>query len=225
MIPTVPSPPCAPSLTAAPPLPPCQYEQAADAELAWVAETKRKLMALGPIRLEQDQTTAQLQVQKVCAHSSLPEGLGGVGSKEGWSSLGALVLGVCEEEKKKTKERIALNPPSVGLPEEKASCLFAGAWWVLWFGLPWESCSLGSLPLCRALTGAGSRKGLEKMNILINEGGFHLLFCSLFPCSEGLHRSLPAARRGTKRCWRGWGFCFFPLYIFGMSSCLKERAL
>ncbi|XP_071623642.1 microtubule-actin cross-linking factor 1 isoform X11 [Heliangelus exortis] len=41
-----------------------QYEQAADAELAWVAETKRKLLALGPIRLEQDQTTAQLQVQK-----------------------------------------------------------------------------------------------------------------------------------------------------------------
>uniref|UniRef100_A0A8C3ER95 Microtubule actin crosslinking factor 1 n=1 Tax=Corvus moneduloides TaxID=1196302 RepID=A0A8C3ER95_CORMO len=68
-----------------------QYEQAADAELAWVAETKRKLMALGPIRLEQDQTTAQLQVQKVCVHSSLPEGLGGVGSKEGWSSLGSLV--------------------------------------------------------------------------------------------------------------------------------------
>lgn len=103
MIPTVPSPPCAPSLTAAPPLPPCQYEQAADAELAWVAETKRKLMALGPIRLEQDQTTAQLQVQKVCAHSSLPEGLGGVGSKEGWSSLGALVLGVCEEKQKKNE--------------------------------------------------------------------------------------------------------------------------
>ncbi|CAH2222201.1 microtubule-actin cross-linking factor 1 isoform X20 [Pelobates cultripes] len=41
-----------------------QYEQAADAELAWVAETKRKLLALGPICLEQDQTTAQLQVQK-----------------------------------------------------------------------------------------------------------------------------------------------------------------
>lgn len=46
-------------------LSPGQYEQAADSELAWVAETKRKLMALGPIRLEQDQTTAQLQVQKV----------------------------------------------------------------------------------------------------------------------------------------------------------------
>ncbi|KAE8624636.1 hypothetical protein XENTR_v10006010 [Xenopus tropicalis] len=41
-----------------------QYEQAADAELAWVAETKRKLLALGSICLEQDQTTAQLQVQK-----------------------------------------------------------------------------------------------------------------------------------------------------------------
>ncbi|KAM8975105.1 microtubule-actin cross-linking factor 1 [Pelodytes ibericus] len=41
-----------------------QYEQAADAELAWVAETKRKLLALGPVCLEQDQTTAQLQVQK-----------------------------------------------------------------------------------------------------------------------------------------------------------------
>ncbi|XP_013908366.1 PREDICTED: microtubule-actin cross-linking factor 1-like isoform X2 [Thamnophis sirtalis] len=41
-----------------------QYEQAADAELAWVAETRRKLLALGPVRLEQDQTTAQLQVQK-----------------------------------------------------------------------------------------------------------------------------------------------------------------
>ncbi|XP_041438126.1 microtubule-actin cross-linking factor 1 isoform X6 [Xenopus laevis] len=44
-----------------------QYEQAADAELAWVAETKRKLLALGPICLEQDQTTAQLQVQKAFA--------------------------------------------------------------------------------------------------------------------------------------------------------------
>ncbi|XP_053310588.1 microtubule-actin cross-linking factor 1 [Spea bombifrons] len=41
-----------------------QYEQAADAELAWVAETKRKLLALGPVCLEQDKTTAQLQVQK-----------------------------------------------------------------------------------------------------------------------------------------------------------------
>ena len=48
-----------------------------------MAETKRKLMALGPIRLEQDQTTAQLQVQKVGAHSlpgcGLGDGLGVAG--------------------------------------------------------------------------------------------------------------------------------------------------
>ncbi|XP_069751825.1 microtubule-actin cross-linking factor 1 isoform X3 [Narcine bancroftii] len=41
-----------------------QYEQATDSELTWVIETVRKLTDLGPIRLEQDQTTAQLQVQK-----------------------------------------------------------------------------------------------------------------------------------------------------------------
>lgn len=73
VIATVPSSPCAPSLLPSPDhcpsSPLCQYEQAADAELAWVAETKRKLMALGPIRLEQDQTTAQLQVQKVGVYS------------------------------------------------------------------------------------------------------------------------------------------------------------
>lgn len=68
--------PCWPSLTTLLSSPTCQYEQAADAELAWVAETKRKLMALGPIRLEQDQTTAQLQVQKVRAQS-LPGARGG----------------------------------------------------------------------------------------------------------------------------------------------------
>ncbi|XP_032538443.1 dystonin isoform X27 [Chiroxiphia lanceolata] len=41
-----------------------QFDQAADAEFAWTAETEKKLMSLGDIRLEQDQTTAQLQVQK-----------------------------------------------------------------------------------------------------------------------------------------------------------------
>ncbi|NXC39056.1 DYST protein, partial [Penelope pileata] len=41
-----------------------QFDQAADAELAWLTETEKKLMSLGDIRLEQDQTTAQLQVQK-----------------------------------------------------------------------------------------------------------------------------------------------------------------
>ncbi|XP_069742162.1 microtubule-actin cross-linking factor 1 isoform X16 [Narcine bancroftii] len=41
-----------------------QYEQRADAEIAWIAETERKLRSLGDIRLEQDQTSAELQVQK-----------------------------------------------------------------------------------------------------------------------------------------------------------------
>ncbi|XP_031222972.1 dystonin isoform X17 [Mastomys coucha] len=41
-----------------------QFDQAADAELSWITETQKKLMSLGDIRLEQDQTSAQLQVQK-----------------------------------------------------------------------------------------------------------------------------------------------------------------
>ncbi|XP_048661515.1 dystonin isoform X25 [Marmota marmota marmota] len=41
-----------------------QFDQAADAELSWITETEKKLMSLGDIRLEQDQTSAQLQVQK-----------------------------------------------------------------------------------------------------------------------------------------------------------------
>lgn len=42
-----------------------QFDLAADAELAWIAETEKKLLSLGDIRLERDQTSAQLQVQKV----------------------------------------------------------------------------------------------------------------------------------------------------------------
>lgn len=42
-----------------------QFDLAADAELAWVVETEKKLLSLGDIRLERDQTSAQLQVQKV----------------------------------------------------------------------------------------------------------------------------------------------------------------
>ncbi|XP_078397937.1 dystonin isoform X18 [Cetorhinus maximus] len=41
-----------------------QFEQAADAEIAWITETEKKLKSLGDIRLEQDQTSAELQVQK-----------------------------------------------------------------------------------------------------------------------------------------------------------------
>ncbi|XP_044275357.1 microtubule-actin cross-linking factor 1 isoform X4 [Varanus komodoensis] len=73
-----------------------KYEQAADAELAWVAETKRKLMALGPVRLEQDQTTAQLQVQKafsidIIRHKDSVDELLGQRSE---------IFGTCGEEQK-----------------------------------------------------------------------------------------------------------------------------
>ncbi|CAG09425.1 unnamed protein product, partial [Tetraodon nigroviridis] len=42
-----------------------QFEQAADTELSWITGAKRKLLSMGEIRLEPDQTTAQLQAQKV----------------------------------------------------------------------------------------------------------------------------------------------------------------
>ncbi|XP_041419112.1 dystonin isoform X12 [Xenopus laevis] len=41
-----------------------QFEQAVNAEYSWTKEAENKLRSLGHIRLEQDQTTAQLQVQK-----------------------------------------------------------------------------------------------------------------------------------------------------------------
>ncbi|XP_063346924.1 dystonin isoform X8 [Pelmatolapia mariae] len=42
-----------------------QFEQAADNELSWLTDAERKLLSMGEIRLEQDQTTAQLQAQKI----------------------------------------------------------------------------------------------------------------------------------------------------------------
>ncbi|KAM4591380.1 dystonin isoform 1-T1 [Odontesthes bonariensis] len=41
-----------------------QFEEAADIELSWLTEAERKLLSMGEIRLEQDQTIAQLQAQK-----------------------------------------------------------------------------------------------------------------------------------------------------------------
>ncbi|XP_040192939.1 microtubule-actin cross-linking factor 1 isoform X15 [Rana temporaria] len=75
-----------------------QYEQAADAELAWVAETRRKLLALGPVCLEQDQTTAQLQVQKaftvdIIRHKDSIDEL--ISTQED-------ILGTCGDEQKAT---------------------------------------------------------------------------------------------------------------------------
>ncbi|XP_035982722.1 dystonin [Fundulus heteroclitus] len=42
-----------------------KFEQAADTELSWLADAERKLLSMGEIRLEHDQTTAQLQAQKI----------------------------------------------------------------------------------------------------------------------------------------------------------------
>ncbi|XP_008844740.1 dystonin isoform X13 [Nannospalax galili] len=57
-----------------------QFDQAADAELSWIAETEKKLMSLGDIRLEQHQTSTQLQVQKtftmdILRHKDIIDGL------------------------------------------------------------------------------------------------------------------------------------------------------
>ncbi|XP_069462267.1 dystonin isoform X13 [Ambystoma mexicanum] len=41
-----------------------QFENAAETELHWIDNTVKKMSSLGDIRLEQDQTTAQLQAQK-----------------------------------------------------------------------------------------------------------------------------------------------------------------
>ncbi|KAG7276972.1 hypothetical protein CRUP_016462 [Coryphaenoides rupestris] len=46
-----------------------QFGQAADAELAWLSEAEDKLLSMGEIRLEQDQTVAQLQAQKAKSQS------------------------------------------------------------------------------------------------------------------------------------------------------------
>ncbi|XP_056344708.1 dystonin-like isoform X5 [Oenanthe melanoleuca] len=80
-----------------------QFDQAADAEFAWIAETEKKLMSLGDIRLEQDQTTAQLQVQKaftmeILRHKDTIDELVKSGDK---------IMKTCtEEEKEMMKKKI-----------------------------------------------------------------------------------------------------------------------
>ncbi|XP_031467051.1 LOW QUALITY PROTEIN: dystonin [Phasianus colchicus] len=80
-----------------------QFDQAADAELAWIAETEKKLMSLGDIRLEQDQTTAQLQVQKaftmeILRHKDTIDELVKSGDK---------IMNTCtEEEKQAIKKKL-----------------------------------------------------------------------------------------------------------------------
>ncbi|XP_067999070.1 dystonin isoform X4 [Melanerpes formicivorus] len=75
-----------------------QFDQAANAEFAWIAETEKKLMSLGDIRLEQYQTTAQLQVQKaftmeILRHKDTIDELVKSGEK---------IMNVCTEEEKQS---------------------------------------------------------------------------------------------------------------------------
>ncbi|XP_019376075.1 PREDICTED: dystonin isoform X9 [Gavialis gangeticus] len=78
-----------------------QFDQAADAELAWIEETEKKLMSLGDIRLEQDQTAAQLQVQKaftmeILRHKDIIDELVESGDE---------IMSTCTEEEKQTMKK------------------------------------------------------------------------------------------------------------------------
>ncbi|XP_038626613.1 dystonin isoform X5 [Tachyglossus aculeatus] len=78
-----------------------QFDQAADAELSWIAETEKKLMSLGDIRLEQDQTSAQLQVQKaftmeILKHKDIVDELVKSGDK---------IMTTCSEEEKQSMKK------------------------------------------------------------------------------------------------------------------------
>ncbi|CAI9168146.1 unnamed protein product [Rangifer tarandus platyrhynchus] len=78
-----------------------QFDQAADAELAWINETEKKLTSLGDIRLEQDQTSAQLQVQKtftmeILRHKDIIDELVKSGHK---------IMSTCSEEEKQPMKR------------------------------------------------------------------------------------------------------------------------
>ncbi|XP_028365144.1 dystonin isoform X18 [Phyllostomus discolor] len=78
-----------------------QFDQAADVELSWIAETEKKLMSLGDIRLEQDQTAAQLQVQKtftmeILKHKDIIDELVKSGHK---------VMTTCSEEEKQSMKK------------------------------------------------------------------------------------------------------------------------
>ncbi|XP_071265283.1 microtubule-actin cross-linking factor 1-like isoform X26 [Salvelinus alpinus] len=80
-----------------------QFEQAADTELAWLTEAERKMLSLGEIRLEQDQTTVQLQSQKgfsmdIMRHKDAVDGIVKTGQ--------AIMNSKDEEEKQALKAKI-----------------------------------------------------------------------------------------------------------------------
>ncbi|KAJ8248180.1 hypothetical protein GJAV_G00239220 [Gymnothorax javanicus] len=89
-----------------------QFEQAADTELAWLVEAERKLLSLGPIRLEQNETVAQLQTQKVFSMDILRH-------KDAVDSLvktgEAIAKNKDEEEKQTLQEKIGALQEKYGV--------------------------------------------------------------------------------------------------------------
>uniref|UniRef100_A0A4W5PTW8 Dystonin n=1 Tax=Hucho hucho TaxID=62062 RepID=A0A4W5PTW8_9TELE len=80
-----------------------QFEQAADSELAWLTDAERKMLSLGEIRLEQDQTTVQLHAQKgfsmdIMRHKDAVDGIVKTGQ--------AIMNSKDEEEKQALKAKI-----------------------------------------------------------------------------------------------------------------------
>ncbi|XP_060091226.1 dystonin isoform X6 [Heteronotia binoei] len=78
-----------------------QFDLAADAELAWVAETEKKLLSLGDIRLEREQTSTQLQVQKaftmkILKHKDMIDELVASGDE---------IMKTCTEEEKEAMKK------------------------------------------------------------------------------------------------------------------------
>uniref|UniRef100_A0A8C7EAU4 Dystonin n=1 Tax=Nothoprocta perdicaria TaxID=30464 RepID=A0A8C7EAU4_NOTPE len=80
-----------------------QFDKATEAEIVWAKKTIKQLMSLGDIRLERDQTTAQLQVQKALTMEILKH-------KEHVDDLvqrGEGIMETCtKEEKKSVKKKV-----------------------------------------------------------------------------------------------------------------------
>ncbi|XP_069873335.1 dystonin isoform X5 [Dipodomys merriami] len=78
-----------------------QFDQAADAELSWISNTQKRLVSLGDIRLEQDQTSAQLQAQKtftmeILRHKDIIDEL---------VKSGHQIMTTCTEEEKQSMKK------------------------------------------------------------------------------------------------------------------------
>uniref|UniRef100_A0A4W5PI64 Dystonin n=1 Tax=Hucho hucho TaxID=62062 RepID=A0A4W5PI64_9TELE len=123
-----------------------QFEQAADSELAWLTDAERKMLSLGEIRLEQDQTTVQLHAQKgfsmdIMRHKDAVDGIVKTGQ--------AIMNSKDEEEKQALKVKNQLNSERC-LQLERAQSLASQFWETyeeLWPWLQETRTSFSQLPL------------------------------------------------------------------------------